>query len=446
MAGSGTWTSQNKILPGVYINFTGNGTAQTTTARVGTVALARVLSWGPVAQIMEINSDTDTTQLIGYPLTDDNAQFLQRIFLGTDRTPGASKALLYRLPSSNYAKATVTTGNLTATAKYYGARGNDITIVITADLEDTFTVTTVVDGVIVDTQTGAALVADLEDNDWVAFTGEGALAATAGAALVGGSDGDGASVSSLATFLTALEPYKFDALICDIDDADIRAAAEAFVIAENEQNGQYCQLVECNGTSPDSRYVVNVKSGVTLADGTTLSAANVTHWVAGALVGANYNQSLTNAAYPGAVKTDLMTVSQKEAALEAGQFILGEDNGRVYIVQDINSLVTFNNDITEVYRYNRTMRLCNQIANDLFNEFSSNYIGIVNNNAAGRAQFKAYIVGYLLTIQGNNGIQNFTADDVTVEAGESIDAVVVSLAVQPVGAIEKIYMTISMNV
>ena len=70
---------------------------------------------------------------------------------------------------------------------------------------------------------------------------------------------------------------------------------------------------------------------------------------------------------------------------------------------------------------------------------------MVNNNEAGRMQFKSAIVGYLLDIQANSGIQNFDAEDVTVEAGEAIDAIVVNLAIQPVDSVEKIYVTISVN-
>ena len=57
-------------------------------------------------------------------------------------------------------------------------------------------------------------------------------------------------------------------------------------------------------------------------------------------------------------------------------------------------------------------------------------------------------MGYLNEMMANNGIQNFTADDVEVLAGETIDSVVVNVAIQPVDSIEKIYMivTVSVNV
>ena len=46
-------------------------------------------------------------------------------------------------------------------------------------------------------------------------------------------------------------------------------------------------------------------------------------------------------------------------------------------------------------------------------------------------------------LQKMNAIQNFSgAADISVYAGADIDAVVVELAVQPVDAMEKLYMTV----
>lgn len=56
------------------------------------------------------------------------------------------------------------------------------------DNEDSFFVSTVVDGEIQDQQT-AKTADELTANDWVVFSGTGALAATVGAPLVDGADG-----------------------------------------------------------------------------------------------------------------------------------------------------------------------------------------------------------------------------------------------------------------
>lgn len=445
MAG-GTWNAQNKVRPGVYIRFKSSGQMGLTTGERGVVAICEPLSWGPVAQVMEINAGDDMTQYTGYDITSPNNLFLNEIFKGSNRTDGPSKVLLYRPTASSSSEATVTAGSLTATALYPGVRGNDISIVITELTEParSFLVSTVVDNEIVDQQT-AATIDQLANNDWVNFSGTGVLTATAGSPLVGGADGDVQS-AAYSTFLTAIEPYKFDIIIYDGSDSTVQEAMVSFVERIANDAGQYSQLVASGLTNPDSRFVINVESGVTLASGTQLTAAQTTWWVGGAQAGAKYNESLTYAAYPNAVNVSpLLTNSQYIQALESGEFVLFADDGVVKVEQDINSLVTYTQDISEPYHKNRVMRLLNTIANDIYQQFSDGYIGVVNNNDAGRMQFKSAIVGYLLDIQANNGIQNFEAEDVEVLAGQSIDAIVVNIAIMPVDSVEKIYLTITVN-
>lgn len=440
MAG-GTWTSQNKIRPGVYIRFNPPGETTLSVGTRGIVAICEPMSWGPVAQVMTVAAGADTTPFCGYAIGQPEALFLNQIFLGTDRTDGPTTVLLYRPTASGSAQATVTTGVLTATALYPGVRGNDISISITQEVDaETFTVTTTVDGTVVDEQTGITNVSDLVANSWVTFSGTGAVAAATGKALTGGADGT-VETAAYTAFLSVIEPYKFDILIYDGTDATTLTAMAAFVERLADENGQYCQLVAANMTTPDSRYVINVNSTATLADGTELTEQQVCWWVGGAEAGARFNQALTYAGYPGAVSTDMLTNAQYDAALKGGQLVLAADNGRVYIEQDINSLTTLDN-LPEAYIYNRTIRLCNTIANDIYQQFSDNFIGVVNNDAAGRSQFQALIVGYLLDIQGDQGIQNFSASDVEVLPGESLNAIVVNVAIQPMGTVEKIYMTV----
>lgn len=445
MAG-GTFTSQNKIRPGVYIRFTSDRGLGLTVRDRGTVAIPKALSWGPVETVQEIEAGADMTSYTGYDITDPNNKFLNEMFKGTNRTAAPNKVLLYRLGASGQTSASATVSPLTVTARYPGTRGNDISIVITelTSPADTFTVSTVVDGEIEDQQT-AQTAQELVSNDWVTFSGTGALTASVGSPLTGGADGTTAS-SDYTDFLTAIEPYKFDVLAYDGSDTTVADAFQAFIQRIADEEGAQSQLVAAELTNPDSRYITNVNSGVVLNDGTTLEPQQVVWWVSGAEAGAEYNESLTYATYPGAVDvTPKLTNSGYEQALSSGQFVLFADDGVVKVEQDINSLVTYTTDITEPYHKNRVMRLLNTIANDIYQQFSDSYIGVVDNNEDGRMQFKSAIVGYLLDIQANNGIQNFTAEDVTVEAGEAIDAIVINLAIQPVDSVEKIYVVISVN-
>ena len=49
-------------------------------------------------------------------------------------------------------------------------------------------------------------------------------------------------------------------------------------------------------------------------------------------------------------------------------------------------------------------------------------------------------------MQANGGIQNFTAEDVEVLAGDSIDSVLINVAIQPVDSVEKVYVSVTVSV
>lgn len=446
---AGNWSIQNKVRPGVYINFDSDTQLGLTVGQRGVVAICEPLSWGPVGEVMTINSGADTTPYVGYPIYNAKALFLNEIFKGTNRTDGPYQVLLYRPTATSSATAAVTTGNLTATALYPGVRGNDITIIVVEDVDNDgkFTVQTVVDGAIVDEQTGAANVSDLTNNDWVEFSGTGALAATAGSPLTNGADGTVAT-SAYTTFLTALEPYDFDILIYDGTDTTTLSAMQNYVERLASNDGKYCQLVASGMTNPDSRFCINVNCGsIVLDDGTTLTEQQACWWIGGAQAGAQYNESLTYAQYPHAVDvTPRMTNTAIETAITDGELTLVPYDGVVKVEADINSLTTYTATISNVYRKNRVIRLCNTIANDIYRQFSESFIGVVNNNETGRALFKSVIVGYLLTMQNNQGIQSFDAEnDVEVLPGNDIDSIVINLSLNVVDAVEKIYMTITVS-
>lgn len=445
MAG-GVWTTQSKVRPGVYIRFkSGTGLGLTVGDR-GVVAICEPMSWGPVGQVMTVDNGADTTPYCGYPITDPGAMFLREIFKGTNRTSAPRQVLLYRPSATSSSQASAKISPLTATALYPGARGNSITVIVTedADNEDNFTVSTVVDGEIVDSQQ-ANTVQELTANAWVTFSGTGALVANTGTALTGGADGT-VEATAYSTFLSVIEPYDFDILIYDGTDSTVLTAMQSFVKRLADENGQYCQLVAAGMTNPDSRFVIDNETGVTLSDGTELTKQQVCWWLGGAQAGAQYNQSLTYAAYPDAVTVSpVLTNSQAVAAINAGQFTLFAEDNVVKVETDINSLVTYTQDIGKVYRKNRVIRLCNSIANDIYKQFSDNFIGVVDNDDTGRMQFRMAIVGYMTTLQNARAIQNFTAEDVEVLPGDDVDSIVVNVAIQAVDSVEKIYMTVTVS-
>ena len=282
MAAGGTFTVQNKVRPGVYFRFRSKNKQDLTVGDRGIAALCEPLHWGPTAKVIEIDAGADMTVYTGYDITAPENRFLTEIFKGTNRTAAPRKVLLYRPTASGAVKATMEIAPLTATAKYVGVRGNDISVVVTAlsSPEGSFEVSTVVDGEIKDQQT-AKTVEELAANSWVDWSGTGALTANVGTALTGGEDGVVAA-SAYSAFLTAIEPYKFDVLIYDGADNTARTAMESFIKRVNTETGRYSQLVESGSTNPDTRYIVNVDSGAVLDDGRTLTpcaGGQAAHWL-----------------------------------------------------------------------------------------------------------------------------------------------------------------------
>lgn len=448
MAG-GTWTSQNKVLPGVYINVQSQASVNISVGERGIVAIPKALSWGPVGAIQEITPGEDLTPYIGYTVADEAALFLREMMKGSDVTSGPNKILLYRLDGTGSASATVTIGSLTITAAYVGARGNDITMVITADPDNAgyYDVNTVVDGMIVDSQYINNLN-NLVNNSWVSFgvAAAGTIATTVGTPLSGGVDPVPAA-SNYAAFLTAIEPYQFDILAYDGTNTTTMTAFIQFITRMNDNVGKKCQLVMAgSAAAANSKYVIAVQNGVTLNDGTSLTAQQATWWVAGAEAGAQYNQSLTYAQYPQAAQANpKLSETDAEEAVANGMLCFIDTFGIVKVCTDIDSKTTVTPREGAEFKKNRVMRVINQFCNDVYEHFSNYFIGKVDNNENGRALLRAWIVGYLNEVQANNGIQNFSADDVTVLPGQAIDAVIVNVAIMPVDAIEKIYMTVTVT-
>lgn len=446
MAG-GVWTAQNKVLPGVYINVKSQPNVTANVGNKGVVAIAKALSWGATGTVQEITPGDDVTPYVGYSIASDEAQFLREMMRGTDVTTGPSKIYLYRYAGSGGAQAVATVGNLTATALYAGVRGNAVTIAVIADpdADGYFDVQTIVDGTVADAQYGAT-VSDLSANAWVTFSGSGVLTASAGTALTGGTDPT-VTVADDAAFLTAIEPYTFDIIAYDGSTSTVIDAYVAFVKRMNESIGRKCQLVIGNYPGQNTKYVISVNNGVNLADGSTLTANQTVWWLAGAEAGAQYYQSLTYAQYPTAVSANpKLTDDGAAAAIAAGQVAIVDDFGVVKVCSDINSKTTVTTAEGAEFKKNRVMRVIMQFCNDTYEHFSNYFIGKVDNNEDGRALLRAWVIGYLNTMQGNNGIQNFTADDVEVLAGEEIDSVVINVNIQPVDSIEKVYIAVTVSV
>ena len=624
MAG-GTWIDQNKVRPGVYINYKSAPASLATMGERGVVAIARVLDWGEQGKFYTIEDPSDCAKL-GHAITDDEMLFVRQILLGSNRTQGATKILLWNLAQSegsgaggdagtplaefdgcsfgssedyfgsipvldsnneaipavegaafytsptypsmyfwvedgyvrtsdyvgvftepffleayaaaprvvgsingcsastellgtygdtkvvvdangeivhpidgaetyktisisgkHYAiindtydgndclsiisddldesdvftveglalggsgtdgasRASVTIGDLVATALYTGSYGNRLSLSVTAGTGDTFIVQTLLDGQVVDSQT-VSDIADLVANQYCSFSGTGAITTTSAPILfTGGANGE-PTATAYSDFLNALELQKFDVVIYDGEDATIKGAFIDFVKRLSNREGVKCQAVVSDANNPDNECVINVyPQAVTLTDGTALTPEQLTWWVGGASAGANVFESLTYAAYPDAIEVNpVLTSSQQEDAINAGKFALIAQFDRIQVLTDINSFVTFAVEKGKAFRKNRVIRTIFGLCNDIYRTFATYYIGAVHNDEEGRKALKAEILDLMNRYQGNRALQNVEAEDVTVLKGVDSDAVVIEIYCQPVDSIEKIYINITIS-
>ncbi|MBU5445182.1 phage tail sheath family protein [Paenibacillus sp. MSJ-34] len=438
MAG-GTWTTQNKVRPGVYVNVNSAPKALGAIGERGVVTMALPLSWGPEKRVIELQAGADTLPTFGYGIAEP------QMLLVREALKRAKTLLLYKLNAGT--KATAALDNMTVTALYGGERGNDISVAVQKNMDDNTKcdVKTFVDGQEVDSQT-AADVAGLATNGWVSFSGEGPLQESAGIALEGGANG-AVTNQDHADYLSAIEVYDFHTMALVSTDASLKSLYASFMKRQRNDEGRKMQLVVENDPAADHEGIISVKNGVVLSDGTTLTAAQATAWVAGATAGANANESLTYQAYEDAVDVEpRLTNSQIEAALRNGEFVFTQLNGRAVVEQDINSFTSFAPDKGKPFSKNRVIRVMDGLANDYKRIFEQFYIGKVDNNDDGRNLFRKECINQAQMYQDMNALQNFDSQkDVNVLPGADGDSIYVELYVQPVDSIEKIYAKVQVR-
>ena len=125
--GGGTYTAQNKILPGSYINFVSAANATATLSDRGIATLGLELDWGVEGEVFEVTSgdfQKNSMKIFGYGYDHASLKGLRDLF------QNITTLYAYRL-NGNGAKA----ANTYATAKYSGVRGNALRIVIEKNVD-----------------------------------------------------------------------------------------------------------------------------------------------------------------------------------------------------------------------------------------------------------------------------------------------------------------------
>lgn len=457
--GGGTFVTQNKVLPGSYINFVSMAKASGDLSDRGYVAMGLILDWGCDGQVFEVTQSgflENAVKIFGYDYSSSKLAGIRDLFLNAKVLYG------YKLNSS---------GNKASckycTAKYSGVRGNDIKIVIETNVDDTskFDVITYLDDTAYDVQivaNGSELVAN-DFVEWVEFgvnvpevaepsevegeeleeqptnySGGIVLELTSGISLMGGTNGD-VTAASHQDFLNGIESYNFNTLGANSDDQSVKALYATFTKRMRDEVGAKFQTVVHN-------YNADYEGVINIVNSCDEDITALVYWTTGLQAGCLVNKSCLNNIYNGEFTVNSeFTQSELVGCIERGEFVLHKVGKEFRVLSDINSLVSFTDEKGEVFCENQTMRVCDQIANDIATLFNTKYLGIIPNDESGRISLWADIVKHHKTLESIRAVENFSEDDITVSAGESKRAVVVSNTVTVVNAMAQLYMSVQVS-
>lgn len=429
--GGGTFLTQNKILPGAYINFVSVSRADAALSDRGTCAVPMELNWGADGEVFKVENgdfEKESLSIFGYSYESDELLKIREVF------KNAKTLYIYRLNSG------VKASNSYAEAVCSGTRGNDLKIVIAVNVDDEskFDVLTYLGDIKVDTQTVAAAT-ELKANDFVSFKADAALEASAGVPLKGGTNLTEITGEQYQAALDKLEAYGFNTLGCVSANQVIKALFAAFTKRMRDEAGAKFQTVLCDYDG-DYEGLINIRNTV---EGENTTGTELVYWVTGAQAGCAVNKSVTNKLYDGEyiINADYKQ-SELEAAIKKGQFMFHKVGSDIRVLEDINSFTSATVEKNSDFGLNQVIRILDQIGNDIAVLFNTKFLGKIQNNDSGRISFWNEIVTYNKELQVLNAIENFESSDVIVEKGNEKRSVVVTNAVMPVCCMEKLYMTV----
>ncbi|HBG4840149.1 TPA: phage tail sheath family protein [Clostridioides difficile] len=433
--GGGTFVTQNKILPGAYINFISAKRATSSLSDRGIVAMPLELDWGIDEEVFQVTSDDFekySTKYFGYDYTHDKLKGLRDLF------KNIRLGYFYKLNKGVKASCTI------AIAKYSGIRGNDLKVIVTTNIDDNtkFDVVTLLDNKKVDTQI-AKVITDLQDNDYVIWKKDATLEASAGLVFTGGTNGEAVTGAEYQAFLDKIESYSFNALGCLATTTEIKSLFVEFTKRMRDKVGAKFQTVLYKKSDADYEGIVSIENKIKDKD---LVESSLVYWATGAIAGCEINKSNTNKRYDGEFDVDVnYTQIQLEEALKTGKFIFHKVGDEVHVLEDINTFVSFTDDKNDDFSSNQSVRVLDQIANDIATLFNEKYLGKVPNDKAGRISFWNDVIKHHKELENIRAIEDFKTDDVSVELGNDKKTVIVSDAVKVINAMSKLYMTVSVS-
>lgn len=424
-----------RVRPGTYINVDSSKKEAVSFAGRGNVLIPLVNNWGPDAKLIKIGAADISSADVMLGNSVDNILLLKEAF------KGAGTVLVYNINKGEAAKAVK--DGLTVTALYGGSRGNDIKVACAADTDGGYDITVILGTSAVEEfhgvsdSTGAAAL----DSKYVKFSGTGDLADIASLSLAGGTDGE-TTKADITGMLDAIEDENVSAIAFPFTDNELKAAALSKSRYLRDNCGKSIQVVVANYALADYEGVINVTNSYALADGTQLTSAQATAYVAAVTASATELVSNTYRVVPGAdTVVGRKTNEEAEAAVKKGEFFFTQQDDTVIVEYDINSLHTFTETRSESFRKNKVIRVYDAVSDSIRETFPPNKFP---NSSLGWDLMDGLCQTILQYFLDKGAIKNVDiANDMKVDRGRSGgDSVYFDARIHAVDAAEKLYFTV----
>lgn len=444
--GGGTFLFHNKKLPGTYINLISKDRAMLDIADRGYGTMALTMDWGTdgIFRVDASEFQKNCEKYFGYAYDHEKLKGLRDLF------KNLKTGYFYRLNNEG-----VKASNEYATAKYKGIRGNDLSISIQSDVDNSgeYIVNTFIkddDTVrLIDRQKGIKKASDLKDNDFVVFNKDLTLKTAVNQPLENGTNGRDVQVVDYQEYIELIEPYYFNVLGYAGADSKCQDLLIAFTKRMRDEVGAKFQLVIHGKENVNHEGVISILNNV---KDKGAEVGSLAYWLTGAEASCPTNASLTNRIYDGEFEVDTKLAQYElEKAINDGRIafhnvtdsVSGNIVGDVRLLTDINTFTEFTKQKNKTFSKNQVIRVLDNWAIDGSRIFNKFYLGKVQNDKDGRISLWKDFVALGEEYQRVRNIQNFNEKDIPIPTqGLEKDEVIWTFAIEPVCAMEKLYMTV----
>ena len=469
--GGGTFSTMNRVIPGVYYKIQANATMEIGLIDRGVVAVPLELPWGNLEEIITVDQEYLRNLTIENPFLIDFSSyplFPVREILVHAKT-------CYVIPTGGD-KASCTLGEegnqIIVEARKAGTLGNQLLFhftYYTNESQTIFSLEIYLNSKIVYVKDSTLETEEEEDSffnqTYLKFPSRTGSESSISQFWMQYADprmtNDPLDHPLTGGTITALNTDSFNACCKVLEDAEYEynvmvtnyqgTTAEntefydnfqTWLMKEREEKGNLIIGVVYGVSEYNNEYIINVSC----ADPSKTKTPDIVFWVAGATADATAYQSITNMAYDGEMTTIATSniTSSIETALQNGNFLFYHQLDQYRVVKDINSLHTIEDPTKKnnSFKKNIVIRILDQVLKETMHVFSQYYLGKVFNNAINRIFLKNDIVSILRILEGRGCLENVTESDVLVQKGSSSEEVIVNITLHPVDVMEILYVTL----